>query len=233
MAMGPANQKPITYKQVGRPLAELVGQFEALARIAPELGYYAVIDSLRRTRTFIDRETREIINVKAGAISKRVKLIPPTRGRPLGSLVYSEKAPIPITAFKSVQVTGSVTPTGRERRTYGVRVKIRNDEPPTYFRAAFLKPLGQLHGGRVMDPIDMANLGGPAGMALAYIRAKKPDGTRVKRNPVWVLFGPSPLGLLQSRPGFFDAVEAFAYDALEQGVDRRLERILERRGIRL
>lgn len=213
-------------------LQKMLGAVKLLNRQGKQIARFAVIDALRKTSTHVRRQTQEEITLKTSSITKRRKIIPPKQnGRTMsGELRYSEKAPPLASAFKGFKfVPGSTTPGGRSRGgKHGLRLKFRKDEAPVFVNAAWARQ-GSPGLPRRADPADRSAANGK----FPTIRGRDDSRAtrRVGRMPYFVAFGPSLIGLMESKPGFREEAQGFMAEALSAGAQRRYNRMLEKKGV--
>ena len=200
-------------------VAQSVVDLEALAasmglvgREVPKLARFALRDALRNTRVHTRRSVQSVLLLKAGSINRRSRVVPPRGERLVGDLIFDEKAAPLLSSYASSGGNAS----GRGKL---LTVKVRANRPAETIKGGFLRP----NRNAKVDAADAGRGGGK----VAYRRATI-DGRLVGRLPYNAARGPSPLGLLESRPGFADAEQDFLADETEALFVNKVNAALER-----
>lgn len=161
----------------------------------------AVNRTARRGRARISKAVREVITLRASSINRRFRVF---RGRP-GRQPLDTSATI---AISEAAPPGLISFQGvRQSLRRGVTVSVRRDEPKERHPAAFILSVG--------------------GTRQVFTRAIL-GGKRVSRLPLEKLVGPSPIGILEGKPGFFQARAGELSVILEREIDGAIKGFLER-----
>lgn len=222
----------MTVKYVKTDLEKLIGAVKLLRRQGAQVSRFAVTDALRRTATHAERLTQEELTIKKRPLTKRRQIVPPRESGNAfeGSLFYRENAPPIASAFKGFRfVPGNITPGGRSRGgKHGLKLKFRKDEAPQFVNAGWARQ-GSPGLSRRSDDADIAAAGG----LFPTIRGRDSGRAtnRVGRMPYFAAYGPSIIGLMESKPGFIEEVQSFMVDKLAEGAQRRYDRFLDQQGV--
>lgn len=216
----------MTVRVVGGELDRFIDRMKGVRRLSPQEARFTIRDALRDTSVFARRLVQDEINIKVASFNARRKIFFPERtnqgGTVEGRLEFSESAPPPATAF-----TGTRQLAGSRNRKGGVRVAFRKGGGSTIVTGAFIRQAARRPSD--VDPKDRTATRG----RIPYVRARR-DGARqerVGRKPYFVLTGPSPLGLLESKPGFLNRIDGFLRFKLVESANRRYRSMLQRLGL--
>ena len=184
-----------------RQLARLLATMDT--KRARRVVLAAVTRTARSGRARISRLVRQIITLKASRVNSRITVLP----------VLSGAQPLDATARIFIFER---TPPGligfqgaRQTIKAGVTVKVRRDEPKERHPSAFITQVG--------------------GTRNVFIRSII-SGKRVKRLPIERLVGPSPIGIVEGKPGFIQARIGELGVVLEKQIDGAIAGFLARGG---
>ncbi|MEM7575897.1 MAG: hypothetical protein AAF328_00355 [Planctomycetota bacterium] len=162
-------------------------------------GRRALIDALRRSKSYASRAARAVLVLNVASINRRTTVKTPAAGGELkGSIQYEDPGnqPPALSSFP-YRLTRA-----------GLSVRVRKGVSTERWPGAFVIP-----NTRARTPAAVQNL-----IAI-----------RTAGRSLRVLRGPSIVGLLAGRPGFGDDIEAHLADQVETQLERRLVRALDRK----
>lgn len=197
-----------------QPLIDLAQQLGVAEKDIPRIARWAIGSGLSKTRTHVRRSVQELLLLKSASIYRRMRLVLPRGNRLVGDIVFHERNLPLLTSFP---VTGGRPgPKGPK-----LKVRVRVGKPAEVVPAAWRRPNPNVFA----DPADSGST-----TEVSYQRFQNEDGSFVGRMPYDATRGPSPLGLLEHRPGFAEEEQDFMADEITIQFQTRAGRLLDALG---
>ena len=164
----------------------------------------SINQAMKDTQKDITKDVGEELTLKSKSIKQRFKIQKTTKDNPEGQLIAKERNAPNVVSFRGV----------RQSKKLGVRGVVRKDRGAEEIkRHGFITKTRYRHGG----------------VKLALYRMVKSSGKRVGRKPLLPVQGPSPLGMLENKPGFLDKHKNSMADNITSRVDTNVAKLLERK----